>query len=421
LVRARADLQEIARLGDGRSPAPCGMSSTDGWGCTDASYTIDELFERDPWPAQVWYYCVVCIALINAGVYLSVYMRPKGSDDDDRVLNYRQSMVRLAGMYVFISLYRTVFLTTFAGRFVWHDSLFSSILLARCLATVAELSFVGQIALATKFCAQELLEARRGADSQEDLEHDDPPQGALHNCTWHGYTQSAAKAMFGLVILAECFSLCGVITGNRRWFVFDQCCWCLAMLAIIPAYFHIHRSARQFARDRPSQRSCSAATAETFALCALILSVLYVAWIVRNSVPAWWSRFKWQEANEVPVFTIHEGLWDALTFRVQTHSLEIWRNVVVWLPFCLTLFSWSSIAMSLAPQVSPQRPESRQEEQPVVEAAPLQQLAAPAEAVPPFGKPGSCIETFEFDMNDPELEGIHKCTWYTCSAKRTYM
>jgi len=96
LARARADLQEIARPGDGPSPAPCGMSSTDGWGCTDASYTIDELFERDPWPAQVWYCCVVCIALINAGVYLSVYMRPKGSEDDDRVLNYRQSMVRLA-------------------------------------------------------------------------------------------------------------------------------------------------------------------------------------------------------------------------------------------------------------------------------------------------------------------------------------
>jgi hypothetical protein len=405
------------------------MSSTDGWGCTDASYTIDELFEQTSWPAQIWYYCVVSIALLNAGVYLSVRMRPKGSDDDDdRVREYRQTMGRLAGMYVFISLYRTVFPTTFAGRFVWHDSVFSSILLARCLATVAELSFVGQIALATQFCAQELLEARRGAESQEDAEHEDPQQGALHHCTWHGYTQRAPKAMLGWVVLAECFSLCGVITGNRRWFVFDQCCWCLAMLVIIPACFHILRSARQLARGRPSRRCCSAATAETFALCALVLSVLYVAWIVKNSVPIWWSRLEWQEANEVPVFSIHEGLWDALTFRVQTHSWAIWWRVVVWLPFCLTLVSWSSIAMSLAPQVRPQRPESRQEEQPVAEDALLQQPAAPALGVRPLpalpataGKPGSRIESFEFDMNDPQLDGIHKCSWYTCAAKRAYM
>jgi hypothetical protein len=291
-----------------------------------------------------WYSCVVAIAAVNAGVFLFLSMHQssgaeKDNKEDQELEGYKKHMSRLAGVYVLISFYRTVFLTTSGNRWVWHDTPFSSVLLGRGLATIAELSFVHQLVACTNFCNKQVHEASVKLDNRK------APEGL------HKYTEAVMQAMLPLIGLGELFALCGVLNGDRMWFLFDQSCWLLAFALAAPAFYHVFRASRILSKE--AHVCTHSASAETFALLAMILSTVYVLWLVINSLPSWWRRYQWQQDNGVPTMKFGTGFIDALVFRVQTRHWKVWRHTVIYLPAFLTITSWSSILMSFAPRLIP--------------------------------------------------------------------
>jgi hypothetical protein len=227
----------------------------------------------------------------------------------------RRWQLLLCAGYVFGCAWRSLLPVYDVQRIVLVDSWWSSVIVGRSVATLAELCFAAQWALL-------LRDAARATTSR--------------------FALMASRALLPMIVVAETCSWHAVLTTSNLGHVFEESLWglCAALLAL--ALLAI------WPRVEPPRRPllafwCLAAAA-------------YVAYMFAVDVPMYWARWVGDESDGRVYFSVLQGAIDASSRWTVTRSWDVWKTEVTWMSLYFSLAVWMSIALVHLPQ---QRARSR--------------------------------------------------------------
>lgn len=287
------------------------------------------------WPtwAVVWYTSLLTVGVVNilAAVAACAYLKTR-LVVDPTTRTYQRRVAALALPFVAVCAFRGFFPTIYLFRYAWFNSALCCILLHRSLASIAELCWMGQLALAMAHVANELCLPR-----------------AAH---------VAPRLMICCIGVAELCSFAGTITKNSLYFTFEEGLWVLSgwMCAPVSVLMFYRLRARRLALtaaatdsgNEPSKRS----SAENFAAILCVWYLFYCPWGVVSDVPNNAERFV-DESNTSPApwLSFSDGISDAALTRNVTHKLADWGPYLLWMTAYFTLGVWSSIGLAWAPRL----------------------------------------------------------------------
>jgi len=214
----------------------------------------------------------------------------------------------LSAGYVAGCAYRSVLPVFDVRRLVLVDSWWSSVIVGRSVATLAELCFAAQWALLLRGVA--LACGSRSA-------------------LW------VSRAVLPLILLAETFSWHAVLTTANFGHVLEESIWGLCALLLVASL------ALLWPRCRPDARPL-------LALCCAA-GVAYGVYMFGVDVPMYWARWVADQAHGRQYLSVAQGLVDASARWVVSHRWEDWRSEVVWMSLYFSVAVWLSIALVHAP------------------------------------------------------------------------
>jgi hypothetical protein len=233
---------------------------------------------RDRWPPQAW-------------------------------LGSRWQLLLSAG-YVLGCGYRSLFPVFDVQRLVLVDSFWSSVLVGRSVATVAELCFAAQWAL------------------------------LLHAVSCETGNRSAAavsKLILPLIAVAEGFSWHAVLSTSNLGHVVEESLWALCAAALVWSLVLMWPQVQR-PRKPLFLLWCAAGSA-------------YVAYMVLVDVPMYWQRWVADEALGRSYLGLAQGLADVSQRWVVSHDWAHWQTEVIWMTAYFSVAVWISIALVWAPRL----------------------------------------------------------------------
>jgi hypothetical protein len=282
-----------------------------------------------------WWLLLSTIAVINMGIWVYTYVTLTASnhdnDDGDQTATsavahhkrshdhpYQRYHLFLSGIYVFVCAYRSFLPRIDLERYCLFDTRLSSIFLGRLAATIAEISFSAQIALF--------------------LYH----IGEVHG---HPMTQRLALGLVPVIVMAQCFCWCGVVTLNHLYHAIEESIWAMSSLFIGMAMAAL-------AWYQPD--SCL-----RVGIVGMIGCALFFIFMVTVDVPMYVKR--WKEGRQNNMNMIHskgkkkviycrnnsffEGSIDAIERRVVTKSWKVWKDETLWLTLYFSTAVWLSLLL----------------------------------------------------------------------------
>jgi hypothetical protein len=213
----------------------------------------------------------------------------------------------LSAAYVFGCAFRSVLPVYDIPRIVLVDSRLSSVFVGRSVATVAELCFAAQWALILHHLA--LL-----SDSL--------------------LVRVVSLLIVPIIVLAEGCSWYAVLSTAQRPHAAENSIWGLTAALVVASLLAMepHRVAGLYL---PMIVWCVGGAA-------------YVAYIFLFDVPAYWSRWRDDQANGRRYLSMTQGVIDAWRRRIVSHRWESWKHEMLWMSLYFTLGVWSSVSLVYA-------------------------------------------------------------------------
>lgn len=262
-------------------------------------------------PVSLWWIFLVFASVINifAWSWTRIYLYRKNS-----ILNFKitklapENLIWFSGAYVFGCAYRSFFVKADVQRICVFDTWFSSVMLGRSIATIAELCFVAQWAIVIRYLAVHV--------------HDD-------------YVKKLSYLIIPLIVIAECFSWFAVTTTNYLGNTIEESLWTLTYFLIAVALFKMRRKfkgAFKYAMNL-----------------AIIFDLFYVLFMIFVDVSMYFHRFQEDLANHKTHLGLLDGLRDLNTRWVVTHDINQWRNEIPWMSLYFSFAVLVSIALCYVP------------------------------------------------------------------------
>ena len=255
----------------------------------------------EPRKIALWRFVLGAISLLN----IALWLLSRGAARD--AYGLRQWI--LAGIFTSVCAFRSVLPRIDLERFVLVDHRLSSVFIGRSLATVAEVSFAAQVALALREVAAQTGIAGIGA---------------------------YALCVVPLLAAAQLFCWYSVATLNHGGHAIEESLWTgvhagsgLCMALAYPA---------------------APPALKPFAALAAVLAAGFVAFMAAVDVPMYVRRWKAGRAAAAVYLPVHEGLWDAWSRRVPTRRWADWKEEVAWLTMYFSFAVWVSLAMIRLPR-----------------------------------------------------------------------
>ena len=218
-----------------------------------------------------------------------------------------QLMVFLSAAYVFGCAFRSVLPRADVQRICLFDTWLSSVVVGRSVATVAEMCFAMQWAIA-------LYE--------------------LANIAAVDTTMYVAWAVVPLILVAQCCSWYGVLTTNCLANAVENSIWAATFLLVgislcllLPEY------------DGPVRLGLTV---------AIVGIAGYLTFLVTVDVPMYLNRWRLGRAVGHNTLSPLEGLRDARTRWIVTHDFAQWRGEIAWMSLYFTAAVWASLALCFA-------------------------------------------------------------------------
>jgi hypothetical protein len=222
---------------------------------------------------------------------------------------YGERQWALCGVFTFVCAFRAVWPRIDLERLVLVDSPLSSVFLGRSLATVAEISFAAQVALALRAVA-----AQTGL----------PAIGAY------------ALIVVPLLTTAQVFCWYSVATLNHGGHAVEESLWTvthagsgICMALAVPA---------------------APPALKPFCVLGALLAAGFVVFMTTVDVPMYLRRWRAGRAAGAATLPVADGLRDAWTRRIPTRRWEDWREEVAWLTMYFSCAVWVSLAMIRLPR-----------------------------------------------------------------------
>lgn len=193
-------------------------------------------------------------------------------------------------------------------RIVMVDSFWSSVLVGRSVATVAELCFAAQWALWLRGAA------RTGGDA---------------------IALAASRTILPLIAVAEGFSWFSVLTTSNIGHVVEESLWAVcALLVALGLWRAVPRLA--------------AGPQRTGLLLWGLAGLSYAAYLLSVDVPMYWLRWVEQADLGHEALSIGQGLADAATRWTVSHDWQHWGGEVFWMTAYFSVGVWASLALAAA-------------------------------------------------------------------------
>jgi hypothetical protein len=213
-------------------------------------------------------------------------------------------MLLLCAAYVFGCAFRSFLPRADVQRICLFDTWLSSVVVGRSVATIAEICFAAQWAIALH-----QLGTRTGADT----------------------TLTAAWVIVPLILIAECFSWHAVLTRNYLGNAIENSLWAVAFFII---GIGLCRLLPEFD-----------GSVRVVLVIAIVGIAGYLAFLMTIDVPMYLSRWRADLADGSPLLRPLEGLRDVSTRWVVTHDLAEWKDEIAWMSLYFTAAVWASLAL----------------------------------------------------------------------------
>lgn len=237
----------------------------------------------------------------------------------DAAYRARRTLLWLAGAYMAGCAFRALLPVHEVSRTCLVDSILSSPLIARSVATVAELCFVAQWAI----LLQELGRATASAPAL-----------------------AAARLILPLILVAEAFSWYAALTTSNLGHVVEESLWGAAALLAVGAMV-------------AAWPSCGAVLRSLLAVCCAA-GLAYVQYMFMIDVPRYWARWIEADAAGRVYLSLLDGLVDAARRCVVAGDWPSWREEIPWMSMYFSLAVWISIALVRVPALARRsRPRGR--------------------------------------------------------------
>jgi hypothetical protein len=278
-------------------------------GTTLRAETVDIVASR----AVVWWHVLLCamatlnVILWSRSAVLVTHAPAANHAVADAASNLQ---LLLSAAYVFGCAFRSVLPVYDIPRIVLVDSRLSSVIVGRSIATVAELCFAAQWALILHRMA---------------LLSDSLP------------AQVAALLILPLIVLAEACSWYAVLTTAQRAHAFENSLWGIAAALVVAGLLVVdpHRVA---GLHLPMIAWCVGGAA-------------YVMYIFLFDVPAYWSRWRADQASGRHYLSIGQGFIDTCRRRIVSYRWESWKAEILWMSLYFSAGVWSSISLVYAAMI----------------------------------------------------------------------
>jgi hypothetical protein len=216
---------------------------------------------------------------------------------------YQFRQLLLSGLFVAACAFRSILPRVDLERFCLWDSPFSSVLLGRVVATIAEVGFASQ-------CTLLLFK--------------------LSHSTGASSIHTIGLTVLPIILIAELACWFAVVTLNHIGHAVEELLWSI-MVALVAVGLVIYS---QQARGLP-----------LWVVIGLIASAGTAALIVFVDIPLYIARWRTGRRAGLRYLRIRDGLKDAFVRRHRTHASEHWRNEVLWMSLYFSAGVWVSLAI----------------------------------------------------------------------------
>jgi hypothetical protein len=213
-------------------------------------------------------------------------------------------MLLLCAAYVFGCAFRSFLPRADVQRICLFDTWWSSVVVGRSVATVAEIGFAAQWALILH-----QIGTMTGADT----------------------TVSVALVIVPLIVIAECFSWYAVVTTNYLGNAIENSIWAVAFFLI---GIGLCRLLPEFGGP-----------VRVILGVAIIGIAAYLAFLMTVDVPMYLSRWRAEVADGNRLLGPLEGLRDVSTRWVVSHDLAEWKDEIAWMSLYFSTAVWASLAL----------------------------------------------------------------------------
>jgi hypothetical protein len=245
------------------------------------------------------------VSTINIAAWFSLYhflQKPRTGDLGST--SGIELMLFLCAAYVFGCAFRSFLPRADVQRICLFDTWLSSVMIGRSVATVAEVCFAAQWAIALH-----QLATMTGADT----------------------TLNAAWVIVPLILIAECFSWYAVMTKKYCGNAIENSIWALDFFIV----------AIGLCRLLPEFHGAVRVT--------LVVAVIgiagYLAFLATIDVPMYLARWRAEVANGSRPLSPLEGLRDASFRWVVTHDFAEWKDEIAWMSLYFSAAVWASLAL----------------------------------------------------------------------------
>jgi hypothetical protein len=225
----------------------------------------------------------------------------------------RRVQLMLAIVFVVGCAFRSFLPRAEAQRITFVDSWISSAMIARWVATAAELSLVTQFSLVLRQYAR---------------------------AAGHRPAVAASWLLVPFIAWAELCSWYTTLTTNFIGSVIEESTWAVTGTVVVSAF------AALWPRLSAAQRR--------FAAVAILLNASYVVFMVSVDVPMYWSRWEAGQGGGAHYLTVAQGWFDSQRRRVVTLRWEDWRQEMPWMSLYFSVGAWISLGLVRAPRSEPE-------------------------------------------------------------------
>lgn len=271
-------------------------------------------------PLAWWWSTLTLVSGVNIAVWFVLYRQlhqaPAGGAGTPDV----GLMLLLCAAYVFGCAFRSLLPRADVQRICLFDTFWSSVLVGRSVATVAELGFAAQWAIILH-----QLGTMTGADT----------------------TINAAWVILPLIVIAECFSWYAVLTTHYLYNAIENSLWAVAFFVV---GIGLCRLLPEFQGP-----------VRVVLIVTIVGIVAYLAFLMTVDVPMYLARWRQNVASGIPLLAPLEGLRDVSTRWVVTHDLAEWKEEIAWMSLYFSMAVWSSLALCAVYALGDQLPRYRTE------------------------------------------------------------
>ena len=267
-------------------------------------------------PVAWWWGLLTLVSGVNIAVWFLLYhqlhAQPTGNPANASGI---EVMLLLCAAYVFGCAFRSFLPRADVQRICLFDTWWSSVVVGRSVATVAEICFAAQWAMILH-----QLGTMTGADT----------------------TLNAAWVIVPLILIAECFSWHAVLTKNYLGNAIENSIWAVAFFIV---GIGLCRLLPEF--DGPVR----------VVLAIAIVGIAgYLAFLMTVDVPMYLSRWRADVADGSRLLSPLEGLRDVSTRWIVTHDLAEWKDEIAWMSLYFSAGVWASLALCVFYSLEDQLP-----------------------------------------------------------------